>query len=53
MSKYFKSKPHTKPRNNCIVLYDFIGGKLNFMEFLNWCGREEEYCKMKEQKDKE
>lgn len=53
MSKYFKDRPCTKPKQNLITLYDFINGELDFMEFLSWCGREEEYCKMKEQKDKD
>ena len=50
MSKYFKSKPRTQPKQSLITLYDFINGELDFMEFLSWAGREEEYCKMKEEK---
>ena len=50
MSKYFKSRPRTKPKQNLITLYDFINGELDFMEFLSWAGREKEYCKMKEEK---
>lgn len=52
MSKYFKDKPQTKPKQDLTVLYDFIGGKLDLVEFFEKIGRESKYRNMRN-KDKE
>ena len=49
MSKYFRDKPHTKPKRvDLTPLYDFIGGKLDTIEWAYWQTRPDEYLKFKE-----
>lgn len=51
MSKYFKDKPQTKPKQTDLTpLYDFIGGKLDMIEWAYWQTRPDEYRNKKSKK---
>lgn len=54
MSKYFKSKLYTKPKQvDLTPLYDFIGGKLDTIEWAYWQTRPDEYRKERNKISKE